>query len=418
MSGIRQANTHVGSGICATNRAHTDNGFPYYPCVVLAFLHFRLTVPSPQESMMTSVRTVLVVGGGTAGCTVGALLARAGVAVEIVERKPDFTVHGSGITLQGAAHRVLREVGVYDELHRHGFEFAALGLRSVDGRLLVENPTPPTLGAYRPKMAELLAAAAVEAGAKVRLGGTITSFTQDEHGVDVVFADGDTARYDLLIGADGVRSSVRRQLGIEAEPRPVGMGIWRVHARRPAEVTNAELVYDGPCYIAGFTPTGPDTLYAYLVEAAQDRSAHTAERKVATMRELATPYRGPWEEIREDITDADRINYTWFEHLLIDGAWNRGRAVVIGDAAHTCPPTLALGAAMALEDASVLAELLLTRDHVDQELFDAFVARRMPRAGAVVNGSMQLATWLLEGERNADIPGLMGPIYALLAEPA
>ena len=367
---------------------------------------------------MTSVRTVLVVGGGTAGCTVGALLARAGVAVEIVERKPDFTVHGSGITLQGAAHRVLREVGVYDELHRHGFEFAALGLRSVDGRLLVENPTPPTLGAYRPKMAELLAAAAVEAGAKVRLGATITSFTQDEHGVDVVFADGDTARYDLLIGADGVRSSVRRQLGIEAEPRPVGMGIWRVHARRPAEVTNAELVYDGPCYIAGFTPTGPDTLYAYLVEADQDRSAHTAERKVATMRELARPYRGPWEEIREDITDADRINYTWFEHLLIDGAWNRGRAVVIGDAAHTCPPTLALGAAMALEDASVLAELLLTRDHVDQELFDAFVARRMPRAVAVVNGSMQLATWLLEGERNADIPGLMGPIYALLAEAA
>jgi 2-polyprenyl-6-methoxyphenol hydroxylase-like FAD-dependent oxidoreductase len=398
MSGIRQANTHVGSGICATNRAHTDNGFPYYPCVVLAFLHFRLTVPSPQESMMTSVRTVLVVGGGTAGCTVAALLARAGVAVEIVERKPDFTVHGSGITLQGAAHRVLREVGVYDELHRHGFEFAALGLRSVDGRLLVENPTPPTLGAYRPKMAELLAAAAVEAGAKVRLGATITSFTQDEHGVDVVFADGDTARYDLLIGADGVRSSVRRQLGIEAEPRPVGMGIWRVHARRPAEVTNAELVYDGPLLHRGLHPHRSRYPLRLPRRGRPGPVRPHAERKVATMRELATPYRGPWEEIREDITDADRINYTWFEHLLIDGAWNRGRAVVIGDAAHTCPPTLALGAAMALEDASVLAELLLTRDHVDQELFDAFVARRMPRAGAVVNGSMQLATWLLEGE--------------------
>ncbi len=52
-------------------------------------------------------------------------------------------------------------------------------------------------------MAELLAAAAVEAGAKVRLGASIASFAQDEHGVDVVFADGDTARYDLLIGADG-----------------------------------------------------------------------------------------------------------------------------------------------------------------------------------------------------------------------
>ena len=65
---------------------------------------------------MTSVRTVLVVGGGTAGCTLAALLARAGVAVEIVERKPGLHRHGSGITLQGAALRVLREVGVCDEL--------------------------------------------------------------------------------------------------------------------------------------------------------------------------------------------------------------------------------------------------------------------------------------------------------------
>jgi len=367
---------------------------------------------------MTSVRTVLVVGGGTAGCALATLLGRAGVAVEIVERKPDVTTLGSGITLQGAAHRVLRELGAYDELHRHGFEFAALGLRSVDGRLLAENPTPPTLGAYRPKMAELLAAAALAAGAKVRLGATVESFDQDDDGVDVAFSDGGTGRYDLLVGADGVRSTTRRQLGIDCEPQPVGMGIWRVQAHRPADATHTELVYDGPCYIAGFTPTGPDSLYAYLVEPAQDRFAASAEHKVAVMRELAAPYRGPWEQIREDISDGERINYTWFEHLLIEGPWNRGRAVVIGDAAHTCPPTLALGAAMALEDASVLAEMLLGADRVDQDLFDAFVARRLPRAAAVVQGSMQLAAWQLERKRDADVPGLMGPIYGLLAQPA
>ena len=275
---------------------------------------------------MASVRSVVVVGGGTAGLTLAALLGREGVTVEIVERKPEFTTTGSGITLQGAALRVLRQVGLWEELRQHGYEFNSLGLRSADGRLLAEIPDirtggpdlPATLGAYRPRLAELLAAAASDAGAKIRLGATVESFTQDDDGVDVVFSDGDSGRYDLLVGADGLRSHTRTQIGIEAEPQPVGMGIWRVHARRPPEVVRTDLIYDGPCYIAGYCPTGPDTLYAYLVEEAQDHFADTPEQKVTTMCELAAAYHGPWDAIREDITDADRINYTLFEHLLVE----------------------------------------------------------------------------------------------------
>jgi len=375
---------------------------------------------------MTSVQSVLVVGGGFAGCALATLLRRGGIDVEIVERKEDFTVYGSGITLQGAALRVLREVAVWDELREHGFEFNSVGIRSADGRLLADIPDartggpdmPATVGAYRPKLAELLAGAAVAAGAKVRLGTSVESFTQDADGVDVVFSDGQTGRYDLLVGADGVRSETRRQLGIDITPQPVGMGIWRVHATRPAAVTRTDLVYNGPCYIAGYCPTGPDTLYAYLVEKAQDRLADTPEQKVATMRELAEDYHGPWDEIRADITDPDRINYTHFESLLIDGPWHRGRAIVIGDAAHACPPTLALGAAMALEDASVLAELLVTREVLNQRLFDDFTNRRLPRAKTVVDGSLQLAQWLLDGKTDADVPGLMGSIAAVISQPA
>ena len=380
---------------------------------------------------MTSVRTVLVVGGGTAGCALAALLGRHGVAVEIVEQKPDFTTYGSGITLLGAALRVLREIGVLDELLQHGYAFDSLGIRSADGRLLAELPDtrtggpdlPATLGAYRPKLAEVLATAAVDAGAKVRLDTTVTSFATvrqpgGEEEVAVTFSDGDSGHYDLLVAADGIRSATRAQLGITDVPTPAGMGIWRVHASRPAEVQRTELVYDGPCYIAGFCPTGPDTLYAYLVEDVRDHLSGGSAERLATMRALAADYHGPWDDIRDAMTDGELINYTRFESLLVEGPWNRGRAVLIGDAAHACPPTMALGAAMALEDAAVLAELLLGRDVLDQDLFDTFVTRRRPRVEAVVESSMQLVRWQLAHERNADVPGLMGRLNALISEAA
>ena len=69
------------------------------------------------------------------------------------------------------------------------------------------------------------------------------------------------------------------------------------------------------------------------------------------MRRLAAAYGGAWPEIAAHITDPAKVNYTWFDRLLVEGSWHRGRVVLIGDAAHCCPPTLAQGAALSLEDA-------------------------------------------------------------------
>ncbi|GAA1822475.1 FAD-dependent monooxygenase [Actinomadura chokoriensis] len=90
--------------------------------------------------------------------------------------------------------------------------------------------------------------------------------------------------------------------------------------------------------------------------------------------------------------------------------------MLVGDAAHACPPTLAQGAAQCLEDASVLAELLLAAGAVDQALFDAFMDRRFARAKAVVEASVQLGEWQLDPSPGADVPGLMGRIAAMAAE--
>jgi 2-polyprenyl-6-methoxyphenol hydroxylase-like FAD-dependent oxidoreductase len=103
---------------------------------------------------------------------------------------------------------------------------------------------------------------------------------------------------------------------------------------------------------------------------------------------------------------------------MVPAPWNRGHVVVIGDAAHSCPPTIAQGAAQALEDALVLTELLVARDAMDQDLWDAFHARRIPRAQRVVEASVQLGQWQLDGVRDADVAGLMFGVAHEMAEPA
>ena len=376
---------------------------------------------------MSAVNNALVVGGGAAGAAVASLLAEAGVQVDLVEVKPEPTAIGSGITLQGNSLRVLRRLGVCEDVQRNGYAFDTLGLRAPDpaGTLIVEMPDvktggpdlPATVGMPRPVLARILIDRALAVGVKIRFGTTFTQLAPDATGVDVTFSDGSGGRYDVVIGADGIRSWTRRSLGIHLETKAVGMGIWRAFGPRPASVTRTDLYYGGPSYIAGYCPTGEDSLYAYIVEDAQDRSTLTPAEQLAVMRELSLAYHGPWDEIREHLTDPSRVNYTWFETHLLDAPWNRGRVVLIGDAAHTCPPTLAQGAAQALEDALVLAELLVERDALDQALWDAFHARRTKRAKAVVDASNQLARWQLEHVQG-DVPGLIHATAAMLSTPA
>jgi 2-polyprenyl-6-methoxyphenol hydroxylase-like FAD-dependent oxidoreductase len=276
---------------------------------------------------------------------------------------------------------------------------------------------PAVMGMPRPELARILVDRAGEVGVKVRFGTTFTELVQDDAGVDVTFSDGGTGRYDLVVGADGLRSWTRRALGIQLETRSIGMGIWRAFGPRPAGVTRTDLFYGGPSFIAGYCPTGEDSLYAYIVEPAQDRSSLTPDEQLATMKQLSQAYHGPWDEIRETLTDPSRVNYTWFETHLLDVPWNRGRVVLIGDAAHTCPPTIAQGGAMALEDAVVLAELLTHRTALDQDLWDAFAARRYERAKTVVEASNQLAQWQLDHVQG-DIPALMRSVAMLTSQPA
>lgn len=378
---------------------------------------------------MSAVKRVLVVGAGVAGQAVSILLAEGGVSVDLIEQKAEITALGSGITLQGNALRVLDQLGVWGDVEAHGYSFNVTGIRAPNPEATIVAEVedartggmdyPAVLGMPRPDLASILLDRARDIGVNVRLATCLAAVSQVGDTVTATFADGSSESYDLVVGADGLHSTVRRLIGIDVEPKGTGMAIWRVFTPRPASVTRTDLTYGGPQYIASYCPTGEDSLYAYIVEdASAENFALSNEERATLMRSLSEAYHGPWDEIRAYITPDRPINYTFFETHLVEAPWNRGRIVIIGDAAHSCPPTLAQGAAQSLEDAAVLAELLLAADRVDDALWDAFAERRVDRARQVVDASVQLGQWLIDHVQDADVPGLMGRISQLVSKPA
>ncbi|HEY9314322.1 FAD-dependent monooxygenase [Williamsia sp.] len=371
------------------------------------------------------VNKVGIVGAGIAGMTAGILLAEAGIDVEILEGAENPSLSGSGITLQGNALRILQQIGAWDRIKELGYAFDSIGIRAPDPDATVlaiiddvrtgGPELPATLGMRRPELAEILRKLVHESGGRIRYGCTLTATESDNDTATAILATGERLSYDLLIGADGINSTTRKLLGIDIEPRSTGAGAWRVVVPRPTEIVRTDLIYGGPNYIAGYCPTSDDSIYAYIIEDARMRDLKDGP---AVFKELAGHYGGPWKEIAASVDDDTPINYTWFTTHLVEGPWHRGRIMLIGDAVHNCPPTIAQGAAMALEDASVLVEELLGADGSMDQVLLRVQGRRFGRAKVVVESSTQLVEWMVEGRTDGDVPGLIHKVALMLEVPA
>jgi len=355
-----------------------------------------------------SVSSVLVIGGGITGSVLSLALAQRGVSVDLAEITRQWRGVGHGITVQGNALAALARVGVLDEVLRRGVPYDTLRMRQADGTLIAELPTPrtggadlpATLGALRSDLQAVLRDQVYAAGVNVRLGLTVRDIATGAERARAEFTDGTTGEYDLIVGADGIRSAVRGLLGITTAPQPSGMSIWRVVADRPAELDCSELYYNGPRYKAGYSPISAGKCYAFLLDVDGVRADFGDKPDWELMYERSAGYGGTWGKIRETIGPDSDVSHTRIEWLLVPDPWYRGRAIVIGDAAHACPPLIAQGAAMCAEDAVVLAELI-TSQPVEQAL-PAFMARRMPRVEIVVRNSMRLVRYEMNTEPHTD----------------
>ena len=352
---------------------------------------------------MAAVGKVLVAGGGVGGLTVATALRQQGVAVDLVESNPDHSVYGVGIIQPNNTLRALDKIGLADECVRLGGAFPGWRIFDANGGHLMDAPNhseasprhPPINGITRPLLQRVLLDAAQNSGASIRAGVRIATMADDGEGVDIGFSDGTAGRYDFVIGSDGLYSDLRRRLfGDAPAPKFSGQAVWRYNFPRPASVEWGH-VYFGQTTKVGLVPMAPDLMYMFLVTHEPDNPRMPREKLATLMRERLAGYTGLVAQLREMITDSDAVVYKPMEHLVLPAPWYKGRAIVIGDGAHATTPHLAQGAAMAIEDAVLLAELL-GQDRPLPDLLDEFMERRFERARFVVETSSQIAAWEME----------------------
>ncbi|MEU9993113.1 FAD-dependent oxidoreductase [Streptomyces sp. NPDC048045] len=374
--------------------------------------------------------SVLVVGGGIAGTAAALGLHKAGFDVTVLEAHPDAAEDlGAFLTLASNGMRALAELDATDAVTAIGFPLTSLRLLDSRGSEAVRAPLgeadDPALRFRCLRRGELnsaLQAETVRRGIPVRHGTRLVSVTDGPEGVTVHLSDGSSAVADLLIGADGLNSTVRRQIfGRAPQPRYAGQRVFYgyVHDAPVTDATGTITMVRGSESAFGFAVSPQRETYWFARIGgdplptdgpAYRTAADRRDELLALLRKDSTP--------AADIVAAcaGRIMVTNATEMPLGTAWHTGRVLLVGDAAHAASPATGQGASMALEDAVVLAKSL--RDAPDpHSAFTLYEQHRRPRTehNISVSGGISRGTHTPSRDASAG-PGARRPDDALIRQ--
>jgi 2-polyprenyl-6-methoxyphenol hydroxylase-like FAD-dependent oxidoreductase len=368
---------------------------------------------------MAKVERALIVGAGIGGLAAYTALAQAGIEADVIEKTPELDVYGVGICQPANSLRVLKRLGVLEEILDTGWAFEDWLFYDHKENLVCEVPSllgrgedgvPAEVGLMRPELHRILIEAAQREGAKVRYGTTVADLVDEGERVAVSFSDGSSGSYDLVVAFDGIKSEMRRRLfGDGFEPIYSGAAVWRVGAPRLPEVTCGGL-YQSPSRKAGRTPLGEDKMYLLLVTEEPAGVRYAKDDLVELMRERLEEFEGTIGEIRDGMNADSEVVYSPLSEVSLPTPWHKGRVVLGGDAAHACVPHLNQGAAMAIEDAATLADELVAGESVEAALA-AFSERRYPR----VKFAQKASRDVLDEERKINTANFEQTLAAMAA---
>jgi salicylate hydroxylase/6-hydroxynicotinate 3-monooxygenase len=359
------------------------------------------------------VRSVTIIGAGIGGLATAAALRSRGIPVSVYEQADKFARVGAGIQQSPNAVRVHRGLGIEDRLRQVAFHPASsLNRDATSGRVTNDHPLgreleqrygAPYLTLHRGDLHDALAS--IVPGDCVHLGKKLVAINARGARIELSFADGSEVEADAVIGADGVHSLIRDYVAGPEQPRFVGRLAYRT-TFPAARLRGVEI---GPSRTKWW---GADRhIVIYFVTAARDEVYFTTSQPECAdwitkeswstkgdLGEMRAAFADFHPDARAVLAAAPEV-HKWgiFERDPLP-TWRRGRIVLLGDACHPMTPYMASGAAMALEDAAVLARCV---DEVDDiaDAFRLYEATRKPRASMVQTGS-SANTWM----RNATNP--------------
>ncbi|MEL8055819.1 MAG: FAD-dependent monooxygenase [Pseudomonadota bacterium] len=365
---------------------------------------------------------ILIAGGGIAGLTTALCFAWRGAEVTVVEQAETFGEVGAGLQLSPNAMKVMRWLGLEEQLASSGFapEFAEMRMGE-SGQQIFKFPLAhrnaaqqrwgaPYLHIHRADLIEcLLTALGTEPRVSWMTGDSAASYQQDGDTVTLRLVSGKTLVSDLLIGADGIHSTIRTQMLGPEEPRCTGNTAWRCtiptdllgsHAPDP----NATIWLGRGKHAVTYRLRGGQLAnFVGVVERSDWQSESWSEEgdKAEALADFAD-----WHPVVQSLIEAAPRLFRWglFDRAPLS-KWTDGRVAIIGDAAHPMLPFMAQGAGQAIEDAFVLARNVMGQNPTEDALKN-YEAERKPRASRVQsvsrgnaklfhhrNGAMRLATY-------------------------
>jgi FAD-dependent urate hydroxylase len=344
---------------------------------------------------MTRIRTALIVGGGIAGPATAMALQKAGIDAVVYEAHPT-SADGNGVFLTLASNGI-DALRVLDMDKPPGFATPGITLRSWTGKRLGETRTGRT--SRTTKRADLYRALHDEAlarGVPIQHGKRLVDARETGDGVRAVFADGSEATGDVLIGCDGVHSTVRRLIDPKA-PGPAYAGLitnggYARGVRVDSEPGSYEMIFGKRAFFGYATaPDGEVWWFANLPRrdepARGELRAVSGEEWRSRLLHLFAGDAGPAVPLIG--ATPEMLAMTPIHAIPHLPVWHRGRMIVIGDAAHAPSPTSGQGASLSIEDGVVLAKCL--RDLPDvPAAFARFEATRRPRVERIIKWAARI----------------------------
>lgn len=345
-------------------------------------------------ALVHSISNAIVVGGGIGGLTVAIVLARQGVAVTLIEKAPELTEIGAGVQISSNGLAVLKALALDSALLRQG---AVIG-RAVQLRDAIDNSKVARLAlsmpgnddrqhyfVHRADLIKVLLQAAREANVTIETGIEVSRVTQGAI-TEVHVADGTTRRAELVIGADGIHSVVRQSLNGADNASFSGQVAWRALVSgvvgHPQE---AVLTMAPGRHLVSYPLREGGLVNVVAVEERNEWAAEGWNHRddPDNLRRSFADFTGPAQKLLEAVKEV-RL-WGLHKHPVAKKWYGKG-TVLLGDSAHPTLPFLAQGANMALEDAWILADQVLTNTDLETALSN-YQSLRMPRVKKVVASS-------------------------------